>query len=157
MTRETVENSQCARFGGSALLKQRWLGSSGHSSLWRKTEFRHLDLDDVVLDGVHDQIADGVQIELSHDVATMHFHGLGAQVGDPATSLEVFPSARSWVTSRSRAVSVGPCGPWLIFNACPFPRKPANTRSFTRGVKNIRLFCKASTAARRMRRELHRT
>ena len=64
-------------FGGSRRLKRRLLGRSGLSSPWRSTELGHLDLDDVVLDGVHDQIADGVQIELPHDVATMCFHGLG--------------------------------------------------------------------------------
>lgn len=53
------------------------VGCSGLSSPWRGTELGHLDLDEVVLDGVHDQIADGVQIELPHDVATMCFHGLG--------------------------------------------------------------------------------
>src|SRR5271155_3812139 len=62
------------------LANRRWLGGSGHSSLWHSTEFRHLDLDDVVLDGVHNQIADRVQIELSHNVAAMCFHGFCAQV-----------------------------------------------------------------------------
>ena len=38
------------------LLKTR----SSHSRLWRTVELRELDLDDVVLDGIHDQIADGV-------------------------------------------------------------------------------------------------
>jgi hypothetical protein len=41
---------------------------------------RHLDLDDIVLDGVHNQITYGVQAELSHDVAAMSFHGLRTQV-----------------------------------------------------------------------------
>jgi hypothetical protein len=41
---------------------------------------RHLNLDDVVLDGVHHQIANRVQAEFPHDVAAMGFHGLGAQV-----------------------------------------------------------------------------
>jgi hypothetical protein len=41
---------------------------------------RHLDLDDVVLDGVDNQIADGMETEFPHDVAAMGFHGLGAQV-----------------------------------------------------------------------------
>src|ERR1700691_1378 len=51
-----------------------------HGSLWRATALWHLNLDDVVLDCVHDQIADGVQAELPHDVAAVGFHGLGAQV-----------------------------------------------------------------------------
>ena len=41
---------------------------------------RHLDLDDVVLDGVYHQITDGVQAELPHDVAAMCLHGFGAQI-----------------------------------------------------------------------------
>ena len=40
----------------------------------------HLDLDDVVLDGVHHQVADGMKAELPHDVAAMRFHSLGAEV-----------------------------------------------------------------------------
>src|ERR1700693_3480773 len=58
-----------------------------------------------------------------------------------ATSLELFPSARSCVTSRSRAVSVGKFGGSFWDMACPLSRKPANTRSFTLGVKNMRLLC----------------
>jgi len=62
-------------------MKQPWLGCSGYRTFRRVMELRrHLDLDDVVLDSVHDQIADGVQAELPHDIAAMCFHGLGAQV-----------------------------------------------------------------------------
>ena len=41
---------------------------------------RHLDLNDVVLDGVNHQIADGMQAKFPHDVAAMSFYGLGAQI-----------------------------------------------------------------------------
>ena len=42
------------------------------------------------------------------------------------------------------------------FSHWPFSRKPASTKSFTRGVKNIRLFCRASALVQ-IRVRLHRT
>ena len=68
-----------------------------------------------------------------------------------ATSFELFPSARSWITSRSRAVSFGRRGGSLVDPCRPLSRKPASTMSLTRGVKNIRLSCSASTAETRSR------
>jgi hypothetical protein len=38
----------------------------------------HFDLDDLVLDGIHDQITNRVQVEFAHNLATVCFHGLGA-------------------------------------------------------------------------------
>ena len=54
-----------------------------------------------------------------------------------ATSFELLPSASNCVISRSRAVRVGSLGASFRETVCPFSRKPANTRSLTRGVKNI--------------------
>src|ERR1700677_1632525 len=52
---------------------------------------RHLDLDDVVLDGIHNQIANRVQAELPHDVAAMSFDRLGAQVEHRCDFLGALP------------------------------------------------------------------
>jgi len=41
---------------------------------------RNFDLNDLVLDGIDDQVADGVQAELSHDVAAMRLNGFGTQI-----------------------------------------------------------------------------
>ena len=62
-------------------LRRGAVARSGDRGFCRALDLRrHLDLDDVVLDGIHNQIADGVQAEFPHDVAAMRFHGLGAQV-----------------------------------------------------------------------------
>ena len=55
-------------------------GCSSYCDLGLVTSFRRrLDLDYVVLYGIDDQIANGVQAELPHYVAAMRFHGLCAQ------------------------------------------------------------------------------
>src|SRR5258708_2947985 len=41
---------------------------------------RHFDLNNVVLDGVHHQIADRMKTQFAHDVAAMRFHGLCTEV-----------------------------------------------------------------------------
>jgi|SRR5580658_1495552 hypothetical protein len=92
-----------------------------------------------------------MQTELAHDIAAMSFHGLGAQVQEYGHFLRTFAFGKSCVTSRSRAFSVGKSGGSFRLMACPFSRKPASTKSITRGVKSIRLLCKASTAATRSR------
>ena len=54
---------------------------SGHRAFVHTAGLRrHLDLDDVVLDGIDHQIADGVQTQFPHDVAAVSLHRLGAQV-----------------------------------------------------------------------------
>lgn len=67
--------ARCSSHGGFG--GARWLG-------------RHLDLDYVVLDGVDNQIADGMKTELPHDVAAMRFHRLGAQVEQGSHFLGAF-------------------------------------------------------------------
>src|ERR1700683_2476096 len=47
----------------------------------------HLNLDNVVLDGVNHQITDGVQAELPHDVAAMSLDCLRAQVQERSNFL----------------------------------------------------------------------
>ena len=47
---------------------------------FRTAGLRHLNLNDVVLDGVNNQVADGVQSQLPHYVAAMCLHCFGAQV-----------------------------------------------------------------------------
>ena len=55
-------------------------GCSSYCDLGLVTSFRRrLDLDYVVLYGIDDQIANGVQAQLPHYVAAMRFHGLCAQ------------------------------------------------------------------------------
>ena len=54
---------------------------SGHRAFLRAAGLRrHLDLDDAVLDGIDNQIADRVQTQFPHDVAAVSLHRLGAQV-----------------------------------------------------------------------------
>src|SRR5260370_35086643 len=63
--------------GGSAKLR----AGLGHRTLRIALDVkRDVNLNDIVLDGVDDQIADGVQAEFSHDVAAVRFHRLRAQV-----------------------------------------------------------------------------
>jgi hypothetical protein len=52
---------------------------------------RYLDLNDVVLNSVDNQIADGVQAQFPHYVAAMRFHGLSAQVQEHCHFLGAFP------------------------------------------------------------------
>ena len=50
-------------------------------ALGRASELRRrLDLNDVVLDRIDNQIADGVQAKFPHNVTAMCLHGLSAQV-----------------------------------------------------------------------------
>jgi hypothetical protein len=65
----------------------------------------HLDLDDVVLDGVNHQVANGMQTELAHDIAAMSFHGLGAQVQEYGHFLRTFAfgkKLRSFAFARAQ-------------------------------------------------------
>jgi hypothetical protein len=122
-----------------------------HSGLRRTGLWWHLDLDDGVLDGVNHQVANGMQLSLRMILLRLGSTVLVLKFRTTATPFELLPSARSCLTSRSRAVSVGKSGGSFRDMACPFSRKPASTKSFTRGVNNIRLLCKASTAAGRSR------
>ena len=64
---------------------------SGYGSFRRAWDMRrHLDLDNVVFDGVYNQIADGVQAELPHDVAPVRLNSLGAQVQERGHFLGTF-------------------------------------------------------------------
>ena len=61
-----------------------------------------LRLDHVMADGVAGQFADGVQIQLVHDVGAVRSAVLTLMFSAVATSLLLLPSARSCATSRSR-------------------------------------------------------
>ena len=50
----------------------------------------NLDLNDLVLDGVHNQVTNGVQTEFSHNVAAMCFHCFRAQVEQRGRLLGTF-------------------------------------------------------------------
>jgi hypothetical protein len=50
-----------------------------HCGLWAGRLRRHLNLDNVVLDGIDDQVADRMQTEFAHNIAAMGFDSLGAQ------------------------------------------------------------------------------